>query len=707
MANGSPYTPRQVEDFVTAFPDGVNMGVSPLLIPKTQLASGTNVTVRGTLVQPRPPFRKIRIDFGYPGQSQMDFENGKFQGGCYYKPDNGFESLMFQINGRLFQITPGATSASFVERTIPGDPNPISPNQAWLWQAEKWIICMDGVSKPIFFDQTGSPTTRRSTWNTNIPFSTTVTVGAVVPALGGSVNITVASDTDIDVNDSIWVLGYGNYLVSAKGGAGVITIVNLTGTPGKAIPVGRTVSWFHTSTELPPGRMGAYGLGQNWYSLLDGRQFIASDQVGSSSGTQANNYRDAVLNVVQNTYLAGGGTFFVPGTSGDIKAFTFVPTLDASLGQGPLQVLTPNTIFSCNVPTDRTTWQDLTNPILSESLITNGGLGQWSTTVANSDTIMRSVDGIRSLILARRDFNTWGNTPISREVDPILSKDSPSLLQFTSSIVFDNRLLMTADPVLTDRGTYWKQIVALNMDPVSSLRGKAASVYDGSWIGLNVFQLITGQFSGTQRAFALCYNVISAKIELYELLKQDQAYFDNDVTRITSAFQTSVLLKDSQGKTPFDLCRLIDGEIYLDNIRGTTDVQVWYRPDSNPCWTQWTKFSICAPVADDDPKSKPGYRMRVGLGMPSSNPCEPGNNRPLCYGNYYQLRFVMTGPYRFLGGRIRGEIVPQSQYAPVAGCCENDSVIPIPSGTNPETIIVIGDVGDVIIEDSGGNLLGG
>lgn len=693
----SPFTPREVTDSIWAIPDGVNMGVSPLILPKTQLASGTNVTVRGTLVQPRPAFRKLAIDFGYPGAAGLDFLNGKYQGGCYYKPDNGFESLIFQINGRIFQVTPGTNTASFIERTIPGDPNPIGPDQAWLWQAEKWILGNDGQSKTWIFDQTASQTTRRSTWGAAVQFSTYITgdknnavKNTPVPAVGASAEFHVNDNMGIDVNNTLTIKNLGTVVVTAKDVtiAGDITVTNLTCTPGKNFlvsgPLNPNVFWQHPSTELPPGRMAAYVMGQNWISLLDGRQFVASDQVGSSSGTVANNYRDSVLHQTQNLYLAGGGNFAVPGTSGDIRAMSAGAILDASLGQGALQVFTPNTVFSVNVPTDRLKWQDLTNPILGESVIGNGALGQWAVVHANSDFIYRALDGIRSYAISRRDFNTWGSTPISREVDPILAKDAVSSLQFVSGVVFDNRLLMTASPVLGPNGTYWKQIIALNFDPVSSLRGKAPSVYDGSWIGINVFQLINGQFSGVERCFSVCYNAITGQNELYEILKQDQAYFDNDTTRITSAFQTAVMLREVPGKTQFELCRLVDGEIYLDSIRGQTDVQVWYKPDSYPCWVPWTKFSICNPVAQDDPKSKPGYRTRVGLGEPSGGPCEATNGRP--YRTFYwcQLRVVITGPYRLLGCRIKGVIEPQAQFAKVAGCCENEVVLKI----DPNAVIV-------------------
>jgi hypothetical protein len=359
----------------------------------------------------------------------------------------------------------------------------------------------------------------------------------------------------------------------------------------------------------------------------------------------------------------------------------------------------------------------LTNPILGEAIIGNGGLGQWCTINANSDFLYRAIDGIRSYAISRRDFNTWGSTPVSREVDPILSRDPPSILQLCSSIVFDNRYLMTAQPVVGPNGVYWQQIIALNFDPVSSLRGKAPSVYDGSWTGLNVFQLIKGQFSGIERAFCLCYNAITGNNELYEILRSvpldppptalriDQSFFDNDTVRIVSAFQTPIMLRDVPGKTQFDLCRLTNGELYLDSVRGTIDIQVWYKPDSYPCWVLWRKFSICNPVAQDSPTSRPGYRTRIGLGEPSGQPCEPINGRP--YRTFYwcQLRFVITGPYRFLGCKLQAVIEPQADWAKPYGCCSGDApIVPFP-GTTPVPLPPI-EGGEVIGVPSDGEIIG-
>ncbi len=223
----SPSSPREVTDALWSMQDGVNMGVSPLILPKTQLASGTNVTVRGTLVTQRPVLRKIEIDFGYPDAAQMDFEHGKYQGGAYYKPDNGFESLMYQINGSLLQVTPGSTTASFIDRTIPGDPNPLAPDQAWMWQSEKWLLINDGVSKLEIFDQTATPTTRRSTWGGVTQFSSFLTgANVVVPAVGSTATITVNDTSNLVVNDTVAIGRLGTALVQAIAG-GSVTIVNI------------------------------------------------------------------------------------------------------------------------------------------------------------------------------------------------------------------------------------------------------------------------------------------------------------------------------------------------------------------------------------------------------------------------------------------------------------------------------------------------
>lgn len=95
---------NEILDAVVEFSQGMNAGIAPDLLPKNQLAMARNVTVRGDFVTNRPPFRKITVADG-------DWQNGRFQGCSYYKPDVGAESIIAQIAGDLWMFTPGAQSA--------------------------------------------------------------------------------------------------------------------------------------------------------------------------------------------------------------------------------------------------------------------------------------------------------------------------------------------------------------------------------------------------------------------------------------------------------------------------------------------------------------------------------------------------------------------------------------------------------------------
>lgn len=483
-----------------------------------------------------------------------------------------------------------------------------------------------------------------------------------IPAIGGDVEVTITQPFNGPLPQRMTING-GVYDIVAVNNTPVptntINATNVNDTAGNMVNPGVQLT---TIPELGIGRMFAYGRGRVWYSLPDGRSFRAGDIVGGSSGSAAVNYRDAVLRETENTFLNGGGNFVVPGNIGDIRSMTFTANLDTSLGQGPLQVGTSTTIFSCDAPVDRTTWQNLTNPILTESLKGRGPLGQYGTILVNSDTLFREVQGLASLILARRDFDTWGNVPISREMQKVIEQDNNSLLENDTAIEFDNRVLYGCLPVRGPLGVFHQGVIAMNLDPVSSLRGKAPSIYDGLWTGLNVFQFVAGSFAGSARAFAFCYNSFHNRIELYEILPSAaENNFDNGGIPISWGFETASLFQNVKGKGTFDQVELLDGEIYLSEIRGIVNVQAWYRPDYSECWTPWTTFDICASNMDQT-KAKQ-FRSRIGLGEPSPKACEPVNNRPFRIGASFQVRFQITGCCKLMGALFKASKSVETQFA--------------------------------------------
>ena len=509
------------------------------------------------------------------------------------------------------------------------------------------------------------------------PFTVSIPNGTAPSVSLGTVEASVVVSSGFTLQLSSTYTGNNNQLVQINNDfylvsvftdsptGTVLNVINLTDTTIASVHAGATIM---SVPELPAGRMGAYGQGRNWMSGIDGLTFMGADIIGGGAGTPANDYRDSVLKNTENTFLSGGGSFRLPGAGEIITAMVFPAILDASLGQGALEVSTSSTIFSCNVPVDRSTWETMTSPVLSVTLKDRGALGQWSTISVNSDTMFRGWDGLGSLILARRDFSEWGNMPISQkpisnEMQIYLGADDLTLLSYGSSCVFDNRYLTTLAPTSSGQGVFHEGLVSMNLDTVSNLQQQLPPVYDGLWTGLNVLQVKTGIVNGKKRCFAFCLNLNLNQIELYEFMQATTtSYWDNDTTPIVWDFNLPVAFnKDVKPLT--ELCQLKDGEVYLKDIKGDVHVEVYYKPDYYPIWTLWNEFDVSADVSA--PNSQPGYRTRIGLGEPDVTPCEVVNNRPLRNGYFFQFRYVITGSAKWMGMRTSAVQIAQPSFAPM------------------------------------------
>lgn len=852
MADTAPFRPATVYDSVSIMPDGCNSGVSPLLLEKTQAAYLANVTVRDGFATCRPPFTK-NLTINYPdAETQERIEQGLFQGALpeAYRPDSGPSSLIAQIGGFLFQFIVNGDVVTVKDISVPGDPNPATATQAWLWQAENFVIVNDGISLPIFFDGVSSrrsygPTqvigdavggevapesglsipvavtsytgpfnvpvlidgfywqpiensagylvdavslfdvpgtaipigtevaakasiafvlsqamsltgpfqysttiitiniTAPSTvainskiilfgkiWNVNSAAGNTVTirpiknqtagtytplaagyqvlvsgstgpnvvygtatVAAVAPAIGGTVQIRLNNVYTGAAGQIVYIGTQGQYKITAvpppPPGVGVVEMININAPVGHVITAGADII---SVPELPPGRMGAYGHAQNWMSLVDGISFIFSDISGAASGTPAYQYRDAVLKTTGITF--GAGNFRIPSAGDIITSMFFVATLDESMGQGPLMVGTERFIFSCVAPVDAENIVKIIakgTPILTYALIGRGPLAQNSTISVNSDVQFRSTVGIGSFIIARQQFTSSlsGNTPISEEMVRVTNLDDKQLLPYGSAVNFDNRVIFTASPQASSQGVFHTSLIVMNLDGLSSLRGKEPACYDGQWTGLNVLQLMRGMFSGTPRAFAFTFNVTMSKIELYELLpsatqieneagqRTSANWYDNANTPITWAVETASLFNEDVKPKDVQI-KLVGGEFAVDELVGTVRFQVFYKPDqygsagAASCWVPWHAFTLCATA-----NSKPLYFPRLGLPEPTVVGCNDQLGTPLREGYTFQARFIISGSCRLLRARFSAVTQPIPKFA-VPICDVTETVVVTP-----------------------------
>ena len=397
-------------------------------------------------------------------------------------------------------------------------------------------------------------------------------------------------------------------------------------------------------SEVPQASVSAYGNGRLWIGR--GSEYAAGDLVGSSSGNPDINRVDAVLKFTENDYLNEGGAFATPTNAGPITALTVMSALDTAVGEGDLIVFTKNSAFATTVPTDRTAWKQLSYPV-QRLVAPAGAVGPYTVTNINGDLYFRAEDGLRSLILARRDFSDPGLTPISAEVNRALDYDDPKLVQHTSGVLFGNRFLHTCIGHRTTRGVVHRGIVSLDFNPVSGIRVKSPLAYDGLWTGLDILQLVQGDFDGVNRCFIVALNS-SNQIELWEI--DSTATHDYNGTSqqgIEWFFETRQLSFDS----PFEKKRMDRFETWMRDIQGQVDFTLYVRPDDSFGWNLWKTWQEDAKINQCDGDAtclspdvyRPSYRPRRSVAYPP-NTCESIDpKKPVNEGYAFQFRLKGVG----------------------------------------------------------------
>lgn len=406
------------------------------------------------------------------------------------------------------------------------------------------------------------------------------------------------------------------------------------------------------NSELQPGTVTAYVNGRFWYAVADSKAFRAGDLVGGSSGDPAIGRRDSILKETENTYLNEGGDFAIPYQTQVIHGMVPVPQLDTSLGYGPLQVFTGGGIFSVNAPVDRTTWKDVDFPIQTQSMLDSGATSQEAIVQVNGDIFYRARDGVRSFLSSRRDFQSWGQGPQSREMNRILERDSLSLLQYASGEVFDNRLLFTTHPVKDDgHGVYHRGMVSLDFEPVKALGLRTAPVWDSLWTGIQPFQILKGEANGEEKLYAFSFNSDEERIELWQITSdRDGVCFDmpsdTEEVRIPWTIETKDYVFDSTDS----MVKLNRVELWVDQVQGELDLRISYRPDDYPCWTTWGEKEKCqlhqsCPDGSDCyvfETLRPAVFTRLAFGAPAST-CLSGREQPSSVGYHHQFRIHALG----------------------------------------------------------------
>lgn len=429
-------------------------------------------------------------------------------------------------------------------------------------------------------------------------------------------------------------------------------------------------------TSIPVGTCMDYYMGRLW--VANGREYVGGNIVFGPGGTAPYDLRDAVLYFTENTYINGGGSFIVPVDCGNITALAHTANMDTALGQGELIVFTPSAIFAMRVPPDRTDWIKLAEPLQRVIQLKYGTNSDRSVVPVNGDLFYRSPDGIRSLLMAIRYFQQWGNIPISRNENRIISREDRSLMRTASGILFDNRLLQTCFPVMDAQGTYFRGIMPLDFDIISSLQEREPPAWEGLLSGIDVLQLAAADFGGFDRAFAVALG--DDGIELWELTTTER--FDATDSRINWFIETPSFTWDR----PFSLKQLDGLEIFADKLLGPVDFEVYFRPDNHPCWQYWASWCECAtrtPCEDsevDDCYVLNTYREQprpaMILGQPPDT-CDDVLMKPFRVGYQFQMMIRVMGWARIRGVVVHATPIEKAPYQDMKCACSGKLIRPM------------------------------
>lgn len=418
--------------------------------------------------------------------------------------------------------------------------------------------------------------------------------------------------------------------------------------------------------EVPVGGPMAYGRGRLWVAI--GSEYVGGDLSGLDE--------DSVIKFTENDFIAEGGAFHVE--SGPITGMAFTANLDTSLGEGDLLVGTNTDVFAFSAPIDRTTWKELQYPIQRYALKNFGTVNHHSIAIVNGDAFFRSVDGVRTLKFARRDFSDeWANTPLSFEMNRALEFDTDLLLWASSAVSFDDRYLLTSQPTKSDRGIYHRALVALDFKGISGLRKKVvAPAWEGIWTGLRILRIITATVSNVVRCFVFALDA-DDNIELWELTKNAEFDRSDDDVRIRWAFET----RSMAFQTPDDKKRLVSGDFWLSNMKGEFQSTVRFRSDLSEWWTNWINDLQCSMYRDcavvdgcQVPVRYSGQvRSRIGLPEPQDIPDVSSGNGFTRFGCDFQVRFDFVGFAVFKRFRIFASEIPEDVFGSLEGseCVEN------------------------------------
>jgi hypothetical protein len=641
--------PDTFKDGQADFLGGMDSSRTPDVIAKNAYALGVNINNRDSKMVTRNGFKQVNLSNG-ENDGLTKFQDGLFQGATTYRSPqiNGETSLFASVSGWLLKIN--ATSG-VVNCINPTERNNTLNEKTYFCQAEKYLIIQDGTSKPLIYDGVGL--TRATA--TQVPIGTLMAYGQ------GRLFVASQSRDYIVACDLVYGGSTTSSVISSSTAGASVSFTTAT---NHGFSSGDTVTIDGHSSE--PTVNGT------WTVTVTGATTFTIPRTTTVNGAGGRVVRanqgqvSDLLNVTETTYLSEGQYLQLPSQMGKIVGMIFQPVQATTAGQGDLIVFCEYGTCSFAVSQPRDIWKDTQFRRVTFDRI--GATSERSIVSVNGDIFFYSNDAhLRTYRNAIAEFNSYGQVPAGSEMNRIWDSNSDTTKKFISACRFQNRLLMSAigkNPPIAAGDLYPKPAVfdamsVLDFNPVSGSSYKNRPVFDGIYTGLDVVQLVSDYFDGTERAFSFTFKNYTTNT-LWEITNTDT---QDSTTASSKDIRCILETRAYDFERPFEEKKIYKLETWWPEVYGDVTYTVYYRPDGYPCWILWGNGSMCSKVttcaADANgagaaecpnafvsiPNLHPTYKTRQTLGRPDYQ-CNASNLNTTVTGYEFQLRIEWTGKAR-------------------------------------------------------------
>jgi hypothetical protein len=448
--------------------------------------------------------------------------------------------------------------------------------------------------------------------------------------------------------------------------------------------------------ELPVGTAMAYG---------NGRLALVVQDKNVKAGDITTGVFQSELQFTETTYLSGGGAFYFPR---GVKGLAFLPVNNTDTGFGSLMVFGSRFVNSLQLNiTQREQWDQI--PGFQQVILPSVGAACQNAIVSiNQDLYWRDGRGnIWSLRSSQWDALSPGNAPVSFEVSHIVSHEVENLLQYSSGIFFDNRLLFLASPVYNLFGAAsFKKIISLDAIALATMRGKEPPAYDGEATGLNFVSIFSGEIDTIDRAYCISTDS-DGENRLWELVPKstcDKSLISNGSTVVSTNSPITSYLESrrfdfGQPGMKKQIKRL---DIWPITIEGSVTITAYWRADNRQQWNYWDSVTVDAEMNNANGQWNTLSSQERGRIKSFTAPegVDVIDQQRLDVGYGFQVRLVWTGSACIDRMQLYAKPLDDTAYSEI-GDMDSSALQNVIANNNISYCIPVGGLGSAYTDQAG------